>query len=57
MAAYRCRHTDTKRRFHTSDLEAGADPTIVAGWIAEVESDRRSVLAVLNRPAPALSNE
>ena len=31
---------DAKRRAHRTALEAGADPTIVAGWMAEVQALR-----------------
>ena len=41
----------TKLDRHRAALEAGADPTIVTKWIAEVEADRRRALAVLNQPA------
>ena len=37
---------------HKAALEAGADPTIVTRWIAEVAVERRSILAVLNRTQP-----
>jgi hypothetical protein len=43
---------DTKLARHRAALEAGVDPTIVAGWLAEVEQDRQRWLAVLNRPGP-----
>jgi site-specific DNA recombinase len=43
---------DTKLARHRAALEAGADPTIVAGWLAEVEQDRQHWLAVLDRPGP-----
>ncbi len=36
---------DTKLARHRAALEAGADPTIVTGWIADVEADRRRALA------------
>lgn len=42
----------TKLARHRAALEAGADPAIVTGWIAEVEADRRRLLKVLNRPGP-----
>jgi site-specific DNA recombinase len=42
----------TKLARHRAALEAGADPAIVTGWIAEVEADRRRLLAILNRPGP-----
>jgi site-specific DNA recombinase len=43
---------DTKLGRHRAALEAGADPKIVTGWIAEVEAERRPLLATLNQPAP-----
>lgn len=43
---------NTKLTRHKAALEAGADPTIVAGWISEVEAERRRALAVLNQPRP-----
>jgi site-specific DNA recombinase len=43
---------NTKLARHRAALEAGADPTIVTGWIAEVEAERRRLLAVLNQPTP-----
>lgn len=51
---------DTKLARHRAVLEAGADPKVVAGWLAEVEHDRQRWLAVLNRPeskAPSMSQE
>lgn len=43
---------ETKLTRHKAALEAGADPTVVTRWIAEVETERRSILAVLNRARP-----
>ncbi|MFE9694323.1 hypothetical protein [Micromonospora sp. NPDC005806] len=43
---------DTKLGRHRAALEAGADPKIVTGWIAEVEAERRRALALLNEPKP-----
>jgi site-specific DNA recombinase len=43
---------NTKLARHRAALEAGADPTIVTGWIAEVEADRREAMTALNRPTP-----
>ena len=33
-------HCDAKLRAHRAALEAGADPAIVAGWMAEVQPQR-----------------
>jgi site-specific DNA recombinase len=41
---------DTRLTRHRAALEAGADPKIVAGWIAEVEAERRHIQASLNQP-------
>jgi site-specific DNA recombinase len=41
---------NTKLARHRAALEAGADPKIVTGWIAEVEAERRHALAVFNQP-------
>ena len=43
-------NANTKLARHRAALEAGADPSVVTGWIAEVEAERRRVLAVLNQP-------
>jgi hypothetical protein len=43
---------DRKLARHRAALEAGADPKIVKGWIAEVEAERRRILATIERPAP-----
>lgn len=43
---------DTKLARHRAALEAGADPTIVTGWIAEVEAERRRILSALKQHAP-----
>ncbi|MPZ28024.1 MAG: recombinase family protein [Micromonosporaceae bacterium] len=43
---------DTKLGRHRAALEAGADPSIVTGWIAEVEAERRRILATIDRPTP-----
>jgi hypothetical protein len=64
-AAIRARHQladcGTKLARHRAALEAGADPAIVTGWIAEVEAERRRLLAVLNQPisppAPRMSRD
>jgi hypothetical protein len=43
---------NTRLTRHRAALEAGADPKIVTGWIAEVEAERRHALALLNQPVP-----
>lgn len=42
---------DRKLARYRAALEAGADPKVVTGWIAEVEAERRRILATLARPA------
>jgi site-specific DNA recombinase len=42
---------DAKLRQHRAALEAGADPTIVTGWMAETQA-RRSAAETRMRPGP-----
>jgi hypothetical protein len=53
LARTRLAECDTKLVRHRAALEAGADPNVVTGWIAEVEAERRRILAMLNRPRQA----
>lgn len=50
LARGRLAACDRKLARHRAALEAGADPTVVTGWIAEVEAERRRVLTTLERP-------
>jgi site-specific DNA recombinase len=43
---------ENKLARHRAALEAGADPTVVTGWIAEVEAERRHFLTLLGQPKP-----
>ncbi|MCM3885556.1 recombinase family protein [Frankia sp. R82] len=40
---------DRKLTRHRAALEAGADPVIVTGWIAEVQAERAAAIAALER--------
>ncbi|WP_322749687.1 MULTISPECIES: recombinase family protein [unclassified Frankia] len=44
---------DRKLARHRAALEAGADPVIVPGWIADVQAERATVIAALDRRGKA----
>lgn len=52
LARAKLAECDTKLARHRAALEAGADPTIVTGWIAEVEAERRRILSALKQQEP-----
>jgi len=43
---------DTKLAGYRAALDAGADPTVVTGWITEVQSQRRKIQEQLSTPRP-----
>lgn len=43
---------DTKLAGYRAALDAGADPTLVTGWITEVQSQRRKIQEQLAAPCP-----
>ncbi|WP_322753844.1 recombinase family protein [Frankia sp. Cas3] len=55
--------SDRKLARHRAALEAGADPVIVTGWIAEVQAERATAIAALDRrgqaepPRPRLTRQ
>jgi site-specific DNA recombinase len=51
LARSRLSECDRKLARHRAALEAGADPAIVTGWIAEVEAERRRIRATIEQPA------
>src|SRR5690606_13165942 len=53
LARHQLADCDRKLAQHRAALEAGADPKIVTGWIAEVEADRRRIQAKLDQPTNA----
>lgn len=47
---------DAKLAHYRAALEAGADPVVVAGWIAETQADRKRALDQLSRITPRQSH-
>jgi site-specific DNA recombinase len=53
-AASKIAECDRKLAQYRAALDAGANPAIVAGWIAETEAEKASCALVMRRPEPRL---